>query len=138
MPKFVLLWTDAALWLLVVALAAYVVHVRRTPNQAANWRKVLADAPALASIVVLMACLIVTLADSVHYRARLPAGAVATSGGVAYEARTKSLLDAALAQLVESRETTYSRPLDVVSFTKESIEVDGVVQRVAPDRKSVV
>ena len=40
MPKFVLLWTDAAVWLLVIAMLVYIVHVRRTPNLAANWRKV--------------------------------------------------------------------------------------------------
>ena len=29
MPKFVLLWTDAAIWLLVAALVAYAVSVLR-------------------------------------------------------------------------------------------------------------
>jgi len=47
MPKFVLLWTDAAIWLLVAALAAYAVMVVRRPQLAANWRKVFHDAPAL-------------------------------------------------------------------------------------------
>jgi peptide/nickel transport system permease protein len=125
MPKFVLLWTDAAVWLLVVAMVAYILHVRRTPNLAANWRKVFGDGPALASSVVLIACLLVTLADSVHYRPLLPS----VAGGEAYDTRTKSLMDAALARLVESRETTYSRPLAYESFTKET---NGAGQRVAP------
>ncbi|HET9975919.1 MAG TPA: ABC transporter permease [Burkholderiaceae bacterium] len=129
MPKFVLLWTDAAVWLLVAALVAYVIHVRRTPNLAANWRKVFGNAPALASTVVLVACLVVTLADSLHYRPLLPAAA---GDGVAYDTRTKSLMDGLLAGLVESRETTYSRPLAYVGFTKESLEVDGRIERVAP------
>jgi peptide/nickel transport system permease protein len=128
MPKFVLLWTDAAVWLLVAALVAYVIHVRRTPNLAANWRKVFGNAPALASSVVLVACLVVTLADSVHYRPLLPAA----GGSVAYDTRTKSLMDGWLAGLVESRETTYSRPLAYVGFTKESLDVGGRVERVAP------
>ncbi len=125
MPKFVLLWTDAAVWLLVIAMVAYIVHVRRTPNLAANWRKVFGDAPALASSVVLIACLIVTLADSVHYRPQLPS----VGGNVAYDTRTQSLMDAALSSLVGSRETTYSRPLAYESFTKETSEAG---QRVAP------
>jgi peptide/nickel transport system permease protein len=129
MPKFVLLWTDAAVWLLVAALVAYVVHVRRTPNLAANWRKVFGNPPALGSSVVLIACLVVTLADSLHYRPLLPSAA---GGGVAYDTRTKSLMDGLLAGLVESRETTYSRPLAYVGFTKESIDVGGRVERVAP------
>jgi peptide/nickel transport system permease protein len=48
---------------------------------------------------------------------------------VAYDTRTQSLMDAALSGLVESRETTYSRPLAYESFTKES---DDAGARVAP------
>jgi peptide/nickel transport system permease protein len=125
MPKFVLLWTDAAVWLLVVAMVAYIVHVRRTPNLAASWRKVFGDAPALASSVVLIVCLIVTLADSLHYRPVLPS----VAGNVAYDSRTVSLMDGLLARMVESRETTYSRPLAYESFTKETDESGA---RVAP------
>jgi peptide/nickel transport system permease protein len=131
MPKFVLLWTDAAVWLLVAALVAYVLHIRKHPNLQAIWRKVFSDAPALASSVVLIACLLVTLADSLHYRPRLPALADGT-GAVAYDTRTRSAMDALLSGLVESRETTYSRPLAYESFTKESVEVNGRIERVAP------
>jgi peptide/nickel transport system permease protein len=129
MPKLVLLWTDAAVWLLVIAMLFYLVHVRRTPNLAASWRKVFGDAPALASAVVLLACLLVTLADSVHYRPLLPTAAGTDAGNVAYDTRTKSLLDAALSGVIESREVTYSRPLSTVSYTKESNEAG---ERVAP------
>jgi peptide/nickel transport system permease protein len=127
--KFVLLWTDAAVWLLVIAAVLYTVHVRRTPNLAANWRKVFSDAPALASSVVLLACLLVTLADSIHFRRALPPVEGAPAGSVAYDTRTSSLLDSLLSGLVESRETTYSRPLATASFTKES---DDAGNRVAP------
>jgi peptide/nickel transport system permease protein len=132
-PKFVLLWTDGAIWLLVAALAAYAVMVARKPQLAATWGRVFRDAPALASSVVLALCLGVTLLDSVHYRERLPP--VAGQVGVAYDTRTRSLLDALLADLVDARETTYSRPLAYVSFTKESVLIDGEVQRVAPRLK---
>jgi peptide/nickel transport system permease protein len=127
--KFVLLWTDAAVWLLTVAAVLYVVHVRRTPSLAASWRKVFSDAPALASSVVLLACLLVTLADSIHFRKALPQVDGAPAGSVAYDTRTSSLLDSLLSGLVESRETTYSRPVATESFTKES---DDAGNRVAP------
>ena len=73
MPKFVLLWTDAAIWLLVAAL----VGLRRDGARAgrnwrANWRKVFRDAPALCSSLMLLLCLGVTLLDSVHFRPLLP------------------------------------------------------------------
>jgi len=129
MLKLVLLWTDAAIWLLVFAVAVYAFAVRRQPTLAASWRRVFRDAPAMASSVVLLACLAVALLDSIHFRALLPA----TEGAAAaYDTRTKSALDLALAPLAESRETTYSRPLAFVSFTKESVEIDGRTERIAP------
>ncbi len=132
MPKFVLLWTDAAIWMLVVALLAYAVFVLRSPGLTANWRKVFRDAPALGSFVVLLLCLVLTLLDSVHYRPLLPPAAGAQEQGQAYDVRTRSVLDHLLSALVDSREATYSRPLAFVGFTKESVEVDGQLRRVAP------
>ena len=70
--------------------------------------------------MVLAACLLLTLADSVHFRSLLPPAAGAPAGSVAYDARVQSLLDVALRDLVQSRESTYSRPLAFVGFTKES------------------
>jgi peptide/nickel transport system permease protein len=132
MPKFVVLWTDGAIWLLLAALVGYAWMVLRKPQLAATWGKVFRDAPALASSLVLALCLVVTMLDSVHYRPRLPPAAGATNAAPAYESRTRSLLDAALWGLVESRESTYSRPLSYLGFTKESLLVNGEVKRVAP------
>ncbi|MEO7852250.1 MAG: ABC transporter permease [Rubrivivax sp.] len=132
MPKFVLLWTDAAMWLLMAALVGYIVAVWRKPDLAANWRKVFHDPAALASSVLLVICLGITLLDSVHYRARLPAAQNVPNAAPAFDTRTRSLLDAFMADLVESREATYSRPLAYVGFTKDSVQVDGEVKRVAP------
>ncbi len=130
--KFVTLWTDVAVWALIAALVLYVLYVRRQPNLASSWVKVFRNAPAMASSVVLLACLVVTLADSLHYRAALPPAEGAPASSVAYDAQVRSLLDLALRHVVESREATYSRPLAYVGFTKESEEVDGVLRRVAP------
>ena len=135
MPQFVLLWTDAALWLLVASLVIYSGYVRRRPHLAANWTKVFCSAPTLSAAVVLGACLLLTLADSVHFRAALPpvaAEAGSKPQAVAYAAQTQSLLDALLREVVRSREATYSRPLAYVGFTKETITVNGRPQRVAP------
>ena len=132
MPKFVLLWTDVAVWVLIAALVAYAVMVVRSPQLAANWKRVFRDGAALASSLVLLLGLLLTMLDSVHYRPRLPPAPGVANAAPAYESRTRSLLDAALSGLVQSREKTYSRPLSTVGFTKESQIVDGVVQRVAP------
>ena len=132
MPKFVLLWTDVSIWLLVVALIGYAWYVRAQPQLLATWRKVFGNPAAMASSVILLLCLAVTLADSLHYRPRLPPAPGAPAGQVNYDARVLSTLDAALASLVDSREATYSRPLQYVSFTKESVTVNGAVVREAP------
>jgi peptide/nickel transport system permease protein len=135
MPKLVVLWTDAAVWLLAAALVAYAIAVIRSPGLSANWRKVFRDAPALASAMLLAVCLLVTLADSVHYRLALSRVADAPMGSVAYDTRTRSVLDAVLADLVNSREVTYSRPMAYVSFTKETVTTAGRAERVAPRLK---
>jgi peptide/nickel transport system permease protein len=132
-PKFVLLWTDVVLFILVLALGWYAWHVRRTPNLRANWFKVMADAPALCSAVVVTVFLVVTLLDTVHFRRALPPSATAgPAAAVAYDTRTESLLDAALAKLIRSRESSYSVPLAYEGFTKESRVVGGQSQRVFP------
>jgi len=61
----------------------------------------------------------------------------APAGSVAYDTRTRSLLDAGLSGLIDSREVTYSRPLAYVSFTKETVTAaDGRAARVAPRLRS--
>ena len=93
MPKFVFLWTDLVLWLLVAAAIGYGVHARRTPSLRVTWRHVARSAPAMAAAVVLAVFIVVALLDSVHFRPRLDG---AGDGGVAYATRTLSLLDVAL------------------------------------------
>jgi len=134
MPKIVILWTDAAMWLLMIALVAYAAWVLRSPARSGNWRRVFQSPSALASSVVLALCLGVTLLDSVHYRPLLPpAPGTAVGAGPQYDTRTMSLLDALMADLVAARETTYSRPLAYLGFTKETTEsADGTVTRTAP------
>ena len=135
MPKFVILWTDAAVWLMMAALVAYGLSVWRSPEKRQRWGRVFRDPGALASSIVLLLALGLTLLDSVHYRPLLPAAPGAAPGPAAYDTRTRSLLDAVLADLVDGRESTYSKPLAYLGFTKESVVVGGEVQRVAPRLK---
>jgi peptide/nickel transport system permease protein len=128
-PRFVLLWTDAVLFALLAAFVAYVWHARRDPNLRATWRKVFTDAPSMCSALVLGAFLVVTVLDSVHFR---PALARAPGTPVAYDTRTLSLLDTALAGLVRSREASYSLPLATRGFLKETRETGASSERVFP------
>jgi peptide/nickel transport system permease protein len=116
--KFVILWTDVALWAMFAAL-----HVRRDANLLATWRKVAHDHAALSAGVVLLLFMLVTMLDSVHFRRTLAPSAGSTA--VFYDTNTESLLDVVLARQIGMRETTYSSPLATHGHTKESIEVNG-------------
>jgi peptide/nickel transport system permease protein len=121
--KFVILWTDAALWLLVAALLAYIVHVRRDANLRATWQKVMRDHAAVSAGVVLLLFVAVTLLDSVHFRRALQQDK--GSSQVFHDTRTESLLELLLSRQIGMRETTYSSPLATHGHTKESVEVAG-------------
>ena len=124
MPRFVMLWTDATVWALVAFTIGYGVMVGRSPNLKANWRKVFRDAPALCSSLILALCLLITMADSVHYRPALKAVAGSPTGSIAYDSVTRSSLDWLLSDLVASREVTYSRPLDYLSYRRDTVTPD--------------
>jgi len=116
----VILYTDALLWLLVLALGAYAWTCARRPHVAAPWRRVFASRAALASSTVLAAFIVVGLADSVHFR-RPPSLAA------------QSLLDVALGHLRERGEKTYSAPLATRLYAKEQVETaDGGTVRDYP------
>ena len=133
MPKFVFLWTDLVLWLVVATVVAYVVHVRRSPNLRATWRHVLRSAPAMSAAVVLIVFITVALLDSIHFRPRLSAApGAAPDVQEAYATRTLSPLDVLLRHAVDAREKTYSVPLAYWSFQRETAVIDGKEVRELP------
>jgi len=129
-PKVVLLWTDVVVLVSLLLALAYVLRVRASPNLRATWMKVWRDTPAICSAVVLLLFFAVAVVDSVHFRRALPASGVQQVQ--AYGTRTESLLDVLLARQVAGRESSYSAPLAMRGFTKDSVEVDGRLQRTYP------
>ncbi|WAC70756.1 ABC transporter permease [Roseateles sp. SL47] len=127
--KFVVLWTDAALWALMAVLLAYVLRLVRRPHLRTHWQRVLRDPAALSAGVVLLLFIGVTALDSVHFRRALPDS---PSGQRFYETRTESLLDVVLARQLEMRETSYSAPLAYTGFNKDSVVHGSEVVREFP------
>ncbi len=123
--KFVVLWTDAALWLLFVALVVYGIRVARAPHLRSTWAKALRDPAAMCSAVVLLAFLVVAALDSVHFRRALAPSAGQAAGSVFFDSRTESLLDAVFARQLEMRESSYSAPLAYVAHNKQALIVNG-------------
>lgn len=127
MPKYVLLWTDAALFALLGVVLAYAWHVRRSHALRATWARVSRSAPAMCSAVVLSVFVVIGLLDSVHYQPVLPPAPGAAPGAApVYAPKVVSVLDALLDDTAFVRpEKTYSAPLAWRQFTKESILQDG-------------
>ena len=67
----VILWTDALVYLLVIAVIAAFVYVRRHEHLRQPWRRVAHSAPGMMGLVVLFFFVVLGLLDSLHFRARL-------------------------------------------------------------------
>ena len=130
-PKIVLLWSDVVVLAAFVLAVFYALRVRASPNRRATWLEVLRSRPAICSGVVLIMFFAVALVDSVHFRRAL-ADAPGAASTQFYSTRTESVLDVLLAHLVDGRETSYSAPLAVRGFTKETVQVGGRAERVYP------
>ena len=132
-PKIVVLWSDVVVIATLLLLVAYAWRIHGSPNLRATWMKVLRDRAAICSSVVLVLFFAVAVVDSLHFRRAL---ANTATGGAnqtqAYSTRTESLLDVLLARQVEGRETSYSAPLAMRGFTKDSVEVNGQLVRTYP------
>lgn len=116
--KFVLLWTDALFFLLLVAAVAGAVWASRVEHLRQSWRHVGQSRVGMATAMLLLAFVVVGLLDSLHYRERLP------GDGENYAVEVRSALDALLAGLRTRTEKTYSAPLATHSFAKESLDGD--------------
>jgi peptide/nickel transport system permease protein len=133
MPKIVVLWSDVVVIATLLLLIAYGWRIHGSVNLRATWMKVLRDRAAICSSVVLVLFFAVAVVDSLHFRRGL---ADTATGGAnqaqAYSTRTESLLDVLLARQVAGRETSYSAPLAIRGFTKDSVEVNGEIVRTYP------
>ncbi len=128
---FVLLWTDALIYLLLVLSVGFGVFAARREHLRAPWRRVLRTPLAMASLVVLACYVAVGLLDTVHFHPRAADGEGAN--GTRHAGQVLSLLDVALTGLRERSEKTYSAPLATHLFVKEAIPgPDGTVVRDYP------
>jgi peptide/nickel transport system permease protein len=116
--KAVILWTDVVLWLMLLGLAQYIRVVRRDEALRATWQRVFVTQAGMASAVVLGLMLLVTMADSLHFRRAL---SIVNGGAQAYDTRTESVLDMGLAKLAANRENSYAQPLATHGFVKETV-----------------
>ena len=133
MPKIVILWSDVVVIATLLLLLLYAFRVRASKNLRATWAQVGRDPAALCSAVVLVLFFAVAVVDSLHFRRALAdVPAAGAQQRQAYATRTESLLDVLLARQLAGRETSYSAPLAMRAFTKDSVEVAGATERIYP------
>ena len=116
--KFVVLYTDVVMWLIVLLLGVALRHALRSPSLRAKWRRVADNRTAVACAAVLLAFLVIALADSVHYRSRIGA---TPQGEPVYATATSSLLDDLVGRHIAGRERSYSVPFAIRDFDKTPV-----------------
>ncbi len=125
--KFVLLWTDLLVYLLVVSVLAFIAIARKKEHLLAPWRKVARSPFGMCALVILLCFLLVGVLDCFHFRFRLE------GKGQNYAAEVLSVLDVLATPLRTRPEKTYSEPLASNSFAKETVtHADATQSRVFP------
>lgn len=150
MPKFVFLWTDVFIFALVLGMAAYVWKARRSASLRSAWASVGRTPSAMCAAVVLVCFAVVGVLDSIHYRPLLPPVQATVPGPASSEQAARStssdqpiyspVLRSALDDLLgltqlSKRENTYSAPLAIRQFTKETEIIEGQPVRDFPRLK---
>ncbi|MEO5656638.1 MAG: ABC transporter permease [Nitrospiria bacterium] len=121
--KFVLLWTDALLYLLLALGVIGGLYARRHEHLRAPWRYVVRQPLGIGALIVLAAYLAVGLLDSVHFRLALPRAAGApVDAPVDYSTEVVSLLDLTVRPLKDRGEKTYSAPFATRLYAKETVQ----------------
>jgi len=129
--KPVILWTDVLIFLLSVAVIAYIIRVKRYEHLRAPWRQVARRRVGMSALLVLLFFVVVGLLDSVHLRKALPKQN--SSDKVIYSTQVRSLLDVLISPLGSQTEKTYSAPFATHSYTKGVTELpDGREVRTFP------
>ena len=126
----VVLWTDALLWLLVVAVMLMLLFKNPQGQLHEAGLRLWQQPMAMASGLVLLVFMLIGLLDSLHYRTVLPQQAGIKQQ---YSVEVISVLDSLLRPLRAHQEETYSAPLATHLYVKESVALaDGKVVRTYP------
>lgn len=114
----VILWSDALVFLLLVAGIAATWYTRQHEHLMLPWRRVAQSAMAMVSLLVLSLFLMVGLLDTLHFRVALPEK---NAERTVYSPEVLSAFDKLVTPLRLNTEKTYSAPLAINLYAKESI-----------------
>jgi len=120
--KFILLWSDLLIFLLVCSLALFFYKLREDPQTAERWGQVFSSRLGMVTFTVIIGYVAVALLDSVHFRKALaPPEGVATEE-VFFDNKVTSVLDVLMWGMGDRFERTYSAPFALKSFEKKDMK----------------
>lgn len=117
--KLVMLWTDVMIFLLLAVAIAGAWWIMQRPHLLLPWQRLFKSRVGMVSLLILSFFVVTGLMDSLHYRVALPANG---NGQTVYSAEVLSVFDTLVGELRSHTEKTYSAPLAVFLYAKESIE----------------
>ncbi len=139
----VILWSDILIFTLIGFVGLFLFQLRKNPQAKKRWSGVFASKVGMASFIVILFYILISMLDSLHYREPLPqVEGLETLEGIsaqkiAYSSDVKSLLDVVLTPLHSNNESTYSAPFALHSFAKENMtDENGAVYRDFPRLKN--
>ncbi|MBI5937244.1 MAG: ABC transporter permease [Betaproteobacteria bacterium] len=113
-----ILWSDALLFVLLAAVSAFVLHVRRHEHLCVPWLRVAQSRIGMAAAVILAVYAAIGVLDSLHFRPALPAEA---GQPLRYGNEVRSVLDVVAEPLRTRVEKTYSEPFALHLYAKENL-----------------
>ncbi|MBK9160159.1 MAG: ABC transporter permease [Nitrosomonadales bacterium] len=114
----VILWSDALVFLLIGAVIAAALYVRKREHLLLPWQRVGRSSVAMVSMLVLSLFLVIGLLDTLHYRVAMPQS---NSGETIYSPEVLSVFDKLAGPLRTHTEKTYSAPFALHLYAKESL-----------------
>lgn len=117
--KLVMLWTDVMIFLLLTVAIVGGWWIMQRPHLLLPWQRLFRSRVGMVSLLVLSVFVATGLLDSLHYRVALPDKG---NGQAVYAAEVLSVFDTLVGDLRSQTEKTYSAPLAVFLYAKESIE----------------
>jgi peptide/nickel transport system permease protein len=125
-----ILWSDRLVFLLLAAGIASTWYIQQREHLLLPWRRVAKSSVAMVSLLILSLFLLVGFLDSLHFRVALPQ---MNGGEKVYSPEVLSVFDKLVTPLRTQTEKTYSAPLAVTLYAKETTtDAQGRVLREYP------